>query len=108
MPATVAPGATSRVTTAPAPTIAPAPTRTPSPKATSSMSRYGASFAGASAIEERTHVVDDHAELLLRDPGEDRKREALPGKRLGDGELTRAVTKMRIRGSQVHWLRVVA
>src|ERR1700756_2364326 len=81
---------------------------TSSPKVTSSSRRYGASFAGASAIEEGPHAVDDGGELRFCDSREHREREALPRQRLGDREVASPVAEVRVRLGQMHGVRVVA
>src|SRR4249919_4343449 len=68
---------------------------------------YGASFAGASAIEESADGVDDRRELRLRDPGEDREREAFPRKCLRHGEITGAMTQPCVRYGEVNGFRIV-
>src|SRR4249919_1656708 len=71
------------------------------------MRRYGASFAGASAIEERADRIDDRRELRLRDAGEDRERQAFPRKCLRYGKITGAMTQPCVRLGEMNGFRIV-
>src|SRR4051812_38702650 len=82
-------------------------TRTSSPKVTSSISRCGASFAGASAIEERPDAVGDRGDLAFGDAGEHRQRQALARECLCDRERAAAVTEVCVRVRQMHRIGVV-
>src|SRR5881392_3953373 len=83
-------------------------TTTPSPKSTSSSSRYGASFAGTSAIEERGDRRADGCDVFLGHPREDRQREELVRERLGDRERAAAQTEVLVCAREVRRLRIVA
>src|SRR6185437_6487123 len=82
--------------------------RTSSPKETSSRRRYGASFAGPSAIEVRPDALDDGGQLRLGHPREHREGQALARQRLRDREVALPVAKVRVRLREVHWVGVVA
>src|SRR5262245_50981454 len=84
-------------------------TTTCSPNSTSDSSRYGASLTGPSATREpRAHLGDDPFHLALRDPREDRERQAFPCEPLGNGERSFRVAQLPVRGGKVRRLGVVA
>jgi hypothetical protein len=64
-------------------------------------------LAGPSAIEERPHAIDDGIELGFRDSGEYRKRKRFACESFRDGEVSGAVTKVRVCGGQMNRLWVM-
>src|SRR5215470_12413640 len=72
------------------------------------MIRYGASFAGPSAIEEAANALDDGLELRFGDPGEDRKRQRFAGESFRDRKVAETVSELRVRTGQMDRLRIVA
>src|SRR6266516_2800262 len=81
---------------------------TRSPNETSSISRYGASFAGPSAMREIiADRIADGLQLKLRDPRKHRQRKDLLRERLRNREGAARVAQPRVRRRQVDRLGVV-
>src|SRR5262245_18729548 len=72
------------------------------------MIRYGAAFAGPSAIEERADALDHSLELRLADPWKDRQRQRLACESLCGRELAPTVTEPGICTGEVDGLGIVA